>query len=624
MNSSSKQKDISTRTRSKPLPPAPAQNSWPELANVFSLIPLDGKVPVEKGWEQWCRKKRSYKAADFKSRNAGIACGEASGVLVLDVDNRQKFKAQKDANGWELPDTYKVKTGPGRAHYYFIYPNDGKHYGNKSIKAFGFDIRGDGGQVVAENSIHPDTDEQYKRMGRSLPPQNMAPAPEWLLALYDEKPKEKAKNGVDWTGGIDALNVSQRIKSLIIENIPVGKRSEAEITVLNALVEAGVSDKGIEDIFDQHPIGDRAREKGGEHLQNQIDNARKYTEPQENKRQDKHIDLLRRLACTSDEFIARKDIKPPPRLITPLIREQSLSMIYAPAGAGKTWFVLSIALALTRKNCTEIEIGPWQVKRGCGVLLFDGEMAAGDLKERIQQLGTPMGPGNPDRPLTIITAEEIATEGDVQVNLNRQGWRDDITALLKEREEIKLLILDNISSLAPGGDENAKASWDPINQWLLALRRQGVAVILVHHAGKGGDYRGHSGRIDNLDNVIELKAKAGAEGACFEVRYTKHRALKPGQGKPFCLQLEEVAPGSLVLKEHAGGKDRKQQIEADLLRGRPRKDMESEYGIKPARLSQYAKVLKDAGLLDSKGNITRKGKNHLTQLEESMGPGGEE
>jgi hypothetical protein len=58
------------------------------MAKGFSLIPLNGKIPTEKGWQKWCVLKRPFKANDFKGRNAGIACGPASKLLVLDIDNR--------------------------------------------------------------------------------------------------------------------------------------------------------------------------------------------------------------------------------------------------------------------------------------------------------------------------------------------------------------------------------------------------------------------------------------------------------------------------------------------------------------------------------------------------------
>ena len=41
--------------------------------------------------------------------------------------------------------------------------------------------------------------------------------------------------------------------------------------------------------------------------------------------------------------------------------------------------------------------------------------------------------------------------------------------------------------------------------WLLELRRRGMTVLLIHHAGKSGDQRGTSAREDIMDTVISLR-----------------------------------------------------------------------------------------------------------------------
>jgi len=145
-----------------------------ELSKQFSLIPLNGKIPINKGWEQWCSKKRSFNPDDFKGKNAGIACGPASGIIVIDVDHLIKFNKMVAKNGWSLPQTRMHLTGSGLPHYLYAYPNNGKLYGNKSfndpageidpkngkvIKIF--DIKALGGQVVCPGSIHPDTGKAY-------------------------------------------------------------------------------------------------------------------------------------------------------------------------------------------------------------------------------------------------------------------------------------------------------------------------------------------------------------------------------------------------------------------------------------------------------------------------------
>ena len=71
---------------------------------------------------------------------------------------------------------------------------------------------------------------------------------------------------------------------------------------------------------------------------------------------------------------------------------------------------------------------------------------------------------------------------------------------------------------------------------LLDLRRRGITVLLIHHAGKSGDQRGTSAREDIMDTVISLRRPreySMAEGARFEVHLTKARGIVGEEAKPF-------------------------------------------------------------------------------------------
>lgn len=87
----------------------------------------------------------------------------------------------------------------------------------------------------------------------------------------------------------------------------------------------------------------------------------------------------------------------------------------------------------------------------------------------------------------------------------------------------KVLILDNLSSLASGVDENKGMDYEPIAHWLLDLRRRQITVIVVHHAGRNGAMRGHSKREDACAWIIELReARAEDEpGAKFVSHFAK-------------------------------------------------------------------------------------------------------
>ena len=103
-----------------------------------------------------------------------------------------------------------------------------------------------------------------------------------------------------------------------------------------------------------------------------------------------------------------------------------------------------------------------------------------------------------------------------------------------------MLVLDNLATLCRTGKENESQSWTPIQTWLLDLRRRGMAVLLVHHAGKSGDQRGTSAREDIMDTVISLrrpKIYNVAEGARFEVHLTKARGIVGEEALPFEVHL---------------------------------------------------------------------------------------
>lgn len=81
-----------------------------------------------------------------------------------------------------------------------------------------------------------------------------------------------------WNGLVEDLPVKAETKSLIISSAPMGQRSEAMQTVINALVYANLDDGQIFSVFNLYPIGEkyRGQTNPAKWLQPQIEKARAY------------------------------------------------------------------------------------------------------------------------------------------------------------------------------------------------------------------------------------------------------------------------------------------------------------------------------------------------------------
>ncbi len=108
-----------------------------------------------------------------------------------------------------------------------------------------------------------------------------------------------------------------------------------------------------------------------------------------------------------------------------------------------------------------------------------------------------------------------------------------------------------------------------MQDWLLRLRRKGISVLLVHHAGKGGAQRGTSRHEDVLDISIELRRPDGyvsSEGARFEIHFAKARGLFGRDVEPFEVRME-VREGEGLSWTSRPINDGQAEAVKDLIRG---------------------------------------------------------
>ena len=114
---------------------------------------------------------------------------------------------------------------------------------------------------------------------------------------------------------------------------------------------------------------------------------------------------------------------------------------------------------------------------------------------------------------------------------------------------MSLLVPDNLSSLVRAVKENAGEGWLPVQDWAPDLRRRGISVLFVHHAGKGGAQRGTSRREDLLDSVVTLKHPTdylASEGLRCIVDYEKSRGFYGEDARSFEVKMWAGPSGEAV------------------------------------------------------------------------------
>jgi putative DNA primase/helicase len=234
-----------------------------------------------------------------------------------------------------------------------------------------------------------------------------------------------------------------------------------------------------------------------------------------------------------DDFLAI-DLPQREMLLDPILPARSLAMLYAPRVVGKTLLGLSIGLAVASGS----PLLRWHAPRQRRVLYVDGEMPLVSLQERLRAISSGLGAVIPNDGFRVLAADN--TENGLSIG-SEEGQRA-IDPLLSG---VDLVIFDNLSTLCTNGSESASDAWVPMQNWLLKLRRQGIAVLLVHHAGTNGRQRGTSRREDALDTVIALRRPedySPEQGARFEVHFEKLRNRIESDGAvPFEAKLDEIS-----------------------------------------------------------------------------------
>jgi len=298
------------------------------------------------------------------------------------------------------------------------------------------------------------------------------------------------------------------------------------------------------------------------------------------------------LVVTDIYDLIAANLKEPEPIIAPILFEADLLMIYGWRGCGKTWFQLAVAYAIASGG----QFLTWHCHKPRKVLILDGEMRAARLKKRLSLIIAGVDAEAALGMLRILTRDMC--RDDVEwPDLGRAEGREALVSLIEE-EAPEVIVIDNLSAwIRSGKGENDEESWRECASFLLQQRARGRAVVLIHHAGKGGQQRGTSRREDILDSVVNLKRPDDydpADGMRCELSFEKARNLDGGEITTLAVEFSTQS-GKAVFTSSEIKADAISQVHDLIKDGATRGEIAKATGLDRFQLRRLQDRAKDQG-----------------------------
>ncbi len=276
-------------------------------------------------------------------------------------------------------------------------------------------------------------------------------------------------------------------------------------------------------------------------------------------------------------------------LLHPWLGKQSIAMVHAWRGVGKTHFALNAAYAVTTGGTF---LG-WNAPQAAGIMYLDGEMPGPVMQERLAAI-VAASDREPQAPFILVTPD---LQADGMPKLDTAEGQAAIDAILTP--EIRLIIVDNLSTLT-ACKENEADAWTPFQGWALRQRAHGRAILFIHHSNKSGNQRGTSRREDVLDTVLCLKRPVDYQpdqGAVFEIHYEKARGLWGQDVLPIEARLTTDEQGRVSWTTRSLDLCNFDKVVALLNEGLSQREVADELGLNKSTVSRHARRAKADGLI---------------------------
>ena len=534
------------------------------------------KRPAMRGWQHAATNSQNtidnWWTGIYRDHGLGVATGpqpNGQNLIVLDIDEHgisgtATLELLEQKHG-PLPDTLEVLTGNNGRHIYLLAPphltirNDaGTRLGP------GIDIRGDGGQVLAPPTVHPNGNSYRWKPEHSPEEAVPAAAPLWLIKLITEPenaPPPTTPLSNDGDGPAARYNQRTSWDYLLTSDgwtltrtDPSGEQHwtrPGKNTREGTSATVGYNGQDVLVVFTssltwlppgaysrfgyyacRHHNGDRSQ--AARALLREEHPTTPTTLPEISEPHDRDRDLLSLLVdwpefWTQDHTVAEW-------LAEPIIARHRAHAIFAPGGTGKSL----LALWLAANIATGTPIFGYS-NQPATVLYLDYEMTADDLAERLQAMGY-----GPEHDLTRLRYALLPSLPSLDAADGGQAVHRLATLVGAE-----LVIIDTFGRAVEGDENQADTVRAFYRHTGYLLKQDGIAFIRIDHAGKDLDkgQRGTSAKNDDVDivwqmtrktgNVYQMKTRKARMGwvpAQFElemddqpIRYTLHHERQPQQ-----------------------------------------------------------------------------------------------
>jgi len=190
----------------------------------------------------------------------------------------------------------------------------------------------------------------------------------------------------------------------------------------------------------------------------------------------------------------------------------SVDLVVGEGGAKKTWAMLDAGVCVAQGT---MWLG-FETQQSA-VLLIDEESGPRRLARRLGQVLRGHGAG-PQTPISYVTL----------AGFNFLQGQEDANELQKliVLTRARLVVIDALSDVMLGGDENSVRDVAPVFHRLRQVAEAtGAAIVVIHHCNKSGSYRGSSAMHGAVDLMLMVDSKPSESYIAFNVE--KARDVEP-------------------------------------------------------------------------------------------------